>query len=80
MRMEKGCLLWHKLFCNKQLDDQQGGSPMTTEWNQLAFDFHPLDGRRVTAACDGGTITSDGGALLLRELESRSGLLASLAQ
>lgn len=53
---------------------------MTTECNQLAFDFHPLGGRRVTAAFDGGTITSDGGALLLRELESRSGLLASLAQ
>jgi hypothetical protein len=34
----------------------------------------------VTAAFDGGTITSDGGALLLRELESRTGLLASLAE
>lgn len=53
---------------------------MTTECNQLAFDFHPLGGRRVTAAFDGGTITSDGGALLLRELEAQTGLLASLAQ
>jgi len=68
------------LFGNKQLDGQQAGSPMTTECNQRAFDFHPLGGRRVTAAFDGGTITSDGGALLLRELESRSGLLASLAR
>ena len=80
MWIEKGCLLWHKLFCNEQLCDQQGGSPMNTECNQLAFDFHPLGGRRVTAAFDGGTITSDAGRLLLRELESRSGLLASLAQ
>ena len=53
---------------------------MTTECNQLSFDFHPLGGRQVTAAFNGGTITSDGGGLLLRELEAQTGLLASLAQ
>lgn len=53
---------------------------MATECNQSTFAFHPLGSRQVTAAFDGGTITSDGGALLLRELESRTGLLASLAQ
>lgn len=52
---------------------------MTTECNQLAFVFHPLGSRQVTAAFDGGTITSDGGALLLRELESRTGLLSRMA-
>ena len=72
--------MWHKLFCNNQLRHEQEGSPMTTECHQLAFDFHSLGGRRVTAAFDGGTITSDGGALLLRELEVQTGLLASLAQ
>jgi hypothetical protein len=78
--MEKGCRLWHKLLCKNELRHKQGGSPMATECNQLAFDFHPLCNRQVTAAFNGGTITSDGGALLLRELESRTGLLASLAQ
>ena len=78
--MEKGGLLWHKLFCNNQLRHEQEGSPRTTECHQLAFDFHSLGGRRVTVAFDGGTITSDGGALLLRELEVQTGLLASLAQ
>ncbi|MGH9601440.1 MAG: IS1380 family transposase [Terriglobales bacterium] len=53
---------------------------MTTECSGSEFDFHPLGSRRVTAAFNGGTITSDGGALLLRELEARTGLLADLAQ
>ena len=53
---------------------------MTTECNQLSFNFHHLGGRQVTAAFNGGTITSDGGGLLLRELEAQTGLLASLAQ
>ena len=52
---------------------------MSTECSGTAFDFHPLGGRRVTAAFNGGTITSDGGALLLRELERQTGLLAALA-
>jgi hypothetical protein len=53
---------------------------MTTECNQSTFAFHPLGSRQVTAAFDGGTITSDGGVLLLRELEVRTGLLWKLAQ
>jgi len=53
---------------------------MTTECSGTAFEFHPLGGRQVTAAFNGGTITSDGGVLLLRELEARTGLLASLAE
>lgn len=52
---------------------------MTTECSRSAFAFHPLGSRQVTAAFDGGTITSDGGALLLRELEAQTGLLAALA-
>jgi hypothetical protein len=52
---------------------------MSTECSGTAFDFHPLGGRQVTAAFNGGTITSDGGALLLRELEAQTGLVAALA-
>lgn len=34
----------------------------------------------MTARLDGGTITSDVGSLLLREVESKAGLLADLAR
>jgi Transposase DDE domain group 1 len=52
---------------------------MSTECTTRSFGFPPLGGRQITARFDGGTITSDGGALLLRELESRTGLLEDLA-
>lgn len=38
---------------------------MPTECNRELFEFAPVEGRRVVAAFDGGTITSDAGALLL---------------
>jgi hypothetical protein len=52
---------------------------MSTECSSRAFDFQPLGSREVTARFDGGTITSDAGALLLREVEAKTGLLADLA-
>jgi hypothetical protein len=36
-----------------------------TECNPELFEFAPVEGRHVVAAFDGGTITSDAGALLL---------------
>ena len=47
---------------------------MLTECSQDSFDFSSLGGRKVTAAFDGGSITSNAGALLLRETDSRIGL------
>jgi hypothetical protein len=47
---------------------------MLTECNQDSLAFTSLGGRRVTAAFDGGTITSNAGALLLRETDRRIGL------
>jgi hypothetical protein len=38
---------------------------MPTECSAELFEFAPVEGRRVVAAFDGGTITSDAGALLL---------------
>ena len=53
---------------------------MTTECTQVTFEFHGRFERKVTAArFDGGTISSDAGALLLREVEKRTGLLAGFA-
>ena len=52
---------------------------MTTECNQTTFEFHGLFQRKVKARFDGGTITSDAGVLLLREVGKRTGLLGGLA-
>ena len=51
----------------------------TTECHQTAFAFHPLGPREVVARFDGGTITSDAGGLLLREVERRTGILRQFA-
>src|SRR3990172_3438633 len=48
---------------------------MSTECTQERFDFHPLNRGDVVARFDGGEITSDAGALLLREVERRTGIL-----
>lgn len=42
---------------------------MPTECNPALFDFAPVEGRAVVAAFDGGTITSDAGALLLGQAD-----------
>src|SRR5271169_5906219 len=52
---------------------------MTTECNQFVFGFHPLKRREIRAEFDGGAITSDGGGLLLREVEKRIGILHQFA-
>ena len=43
------------------------------------FDLLSVRGKEVTAASDGGLISSDGGLLLLREAERRLGLADLLA-
>src|SRR3989442_10735390 len=52
---------------------------MQTECTQVSFRFHPLSERDVVARFDGGSITSDGGGLLLREVERRTGILGQFA-
>lgn len=52
---------------------------MTTECNQESFEFHPLNQRQVVGRFDGGTITSDAGGLLLREVEKRTGIIERFA-
>jgi hypothetical protein len=52
---------------------------MSTECNQFVFGFHPLKQREIRAQFDGGAITSDGGGLLLREVEKRIGILQQFA-
>src|SRR5712675_2755598 len=52
---------------------------MTAECNQFVLEFHPLKQREIRAQFDGGAITSDGGGLLLREVEKRIGILHQFA-
>jgi hypothetical protein len=52
---------------------------MRTECSRYRFHFQPLGRREVVARFDGGTITSDAGALLLREVERKTGILAQFA-
>jgi len=50
-----------------------------TQCTQIEFEFGKHYRRRVTARFDGGTISSDGGAILLREVDRRMKLLDRLA-
>jgi len=52
---------------------------MATECNPEQLEFHALGRRSVVGRFDGGRITSDGGGLLLREVDQRLGLLDRLA-
>ena len=49
---------------------------MTTERNPKQLEFHALGRREVIGRFDGGRITSDGGGLLLREVDQQLGLFA----
>ncbi len=53
---------------------------MTTQCTQESFQFHALWRRQVRGGFDGGTITSDGGGLLLREVEQRTKIIAQFAK
>ena len=53
---------------------------MKTECNPEQLEFHALGRRDVIGRFDGGRITSDGGGLLLREVDKRIGLLDRLAR
>src|ERR1700674_5310895 len=50
-----------------------------TECNQSSFEFEASGRREIVARFDGGTISSDGGALLLRQTDQRLNLLPRLA-
>jgi hypothetical protein len=52
---------------------------VNTECTQRSFDFHRLGKRQVTARFDGGDISSDGGALLLRRVEERTQIVRQFA-
>jgi hypothetical protein len=52
---------------------------MNTECSAAPLEFHGLGRRAVVAQFDGGTISSDSGGLLLREVEQRTHIVKRLA-
>ncbi|MFQ5567522.1 MAG: IS1380 family transposase [Paracoccaceae bacterium] len=52
---------------------------MQTQCTSTQLEFEGFDGRRVVAAFDGGKITSDAGALLLRRVDRAIGLFRRVA-
>jgi len=52
---------------------------MNTECSAERINFHGLGGRGVVGRFDGGRISSDGGCVLLREVEERTHILNRLA-
>jgi hypothetical protein len=53
---------------------------MDTQCNGTQLEFQGIGRRKVQAAFDGGHVTSDGGVLLLREMDARLGLTKQVAQ
>jgi hypothetical protein len=51
-----------------------------TECHQSSFEFKASGKREIVARFDGGTISSDGGAFLLRQTDTRLNLLPRLAE
>jgi hypothetical protein len=51
-----------------------------TECKQEVFEFQGLGRRKVTADFSGGRLSSDGGALLLRQVDEGLGVSRTLAE
>jgi len=67
------------LFCDNDFGLIRGTAPMPTECNPDLFGFAPVGRREVVGSFDGGSITSDAGALLLRQTDRAIGLTRRLA-
>ena len=53
---------------------------MSTQCTPTQLQFHPFGRRQVVARFDGGRLTSDGGAVLLREVDRRLGLTRRMGE
>lgn len=52
---------------------------MSTQCSRTSFDFQRVGRREIRAIFDGGDISSDGGGLLLREVERLTGIVAQFS-
>src|SRR5947209_2369562 len=65
-RLAAGKCHWTKTFTL-----HGGGGPMKTECTPRSFGFHQVGGREIVGRFNGGHIASDGGGILLAEVEER---------
>jgi len=68
------------MVCSKQIVPNKGDSLMQTQCTALQLEFHSLGRRKIVGKFDGGTITSDAGGLLLREVEQRTGVIQQFSE
>src|SRR5271166_6079743 len=61
------------------INADRSATPAMDEATQLCFGFPAVGRKKVTAAFDGGRITSDGGVMLLARADAKLGLCARLA-
>ena len=66
-------------LCDKSEMTKRKAAFLMTECKPKPIEFHALGSREVVAHFDGGDITSDGGGLILREVEQRTGILKKFA-
>ena len=76
--VRRGCESEKIVVQQRFIPDSQS-APMPTECSADLFGFTAVEGREVIAAFDGGSITSDAGALLLRETDRAIGLVSRFA-
>jgi hypothetical protein len=57
----------------------KGATALSTECTQIEMGFHGLKKREIRGQFNGGAISSDGGGLLLREVDKRIGLIGQFA-
>src|SRR5215470_6579727 len=62
------------------MDRLRSATPVMSEDSLLPFDLPSVARKKVSVGFDGGLLSSDGGVLLLRDVERRLGLAARLAQ
>ena len=68
------------LLSKQNFHETEGATPAMTEDMELPFALPGVGGKPVTAAFDGGRLSSDAGVLLLRAAEQRLGIAARLAR
>jgi len=61
------------------VENKNQKTPLMTDCNQSVFRFPSLDRRKIEASFGGGDISSDGGAMFLRQADRLTGLTRSLA-
>ena len=62
----------------KQDRTKKHADPLQADCHQSELEFQALGSRQLIATFDGGTLSTDGGALLLRDLDRSMGLTRKL--